>query len=86
MASHLGHPTCAAPGCDVPAVFCDSDHNHEYCQGGETSLLNELPLCRPHNNLKHEDNWTVTFDADTGEVTWTSADGSRVITLPPPDI
>lgn len=86
MASHLGHPHCRGPGCDLPACLCDSDHLDPYCRGGETSLTNAAPMCHPHNLLKHDDNWTVTFNVDTGEVTWTSADGSRVITLPPPDI
>ena len=86
MASYLGHPHCRGPGCDLPAQLCDDDHNDEYWAGGITSVFKSTPLCHPHNDLKHNDRWTVTFNTDTGEVTWTSADGSRVITLPPPDI
>ena len=86
MASYLGHPHCRGPGCDLPAWLCDDDHLHEYCQGGITALVNLAPMCHPHNDLKHNDGWIVTFDTDTGEVTWTSADATRVHTLPPPDI
>ena len=86
IASHLGHPTCSAPGCDLPAVICDMDHNDPYCKGGETSLHKMAPMCHPHNVLKHDDNWTVTVNLDTGEVTWTNADRTKTITLPPPDI
>ena len=66
--------------------MCDSDHNDPHCKGGPTALHNMTPLCRPHNNLKHQDGWSLAFDSDTGEATWTSADGTKVITLPAPDI
>ncbi|MPZ73107.1 MAG: DUF222 domain-containing protein [Nitriliruptorales bacterium] len=86
FASHLGHPHCRGPGCELPACLCDEDHIDPYCDGGLTATSNGAPMCHTHNVLKHDDNWTVTFDVETGEVTWTSADGRRVITLPPPDI
>lgn len=85
-ASFVGQPHCRGPGCELPAVLCDLDHNEEYCQGGITATSNGAPMCHSHNVLKHEDGWHVAFDTDTGEVTWTSRDGQRVITLPPPDI
>lgn len=86
VASHLGHPHCRGPGCELPACLCDEDHLEPYCTGGITATCNCTPMCHPHNVLKHEDGWAVTFDVETGEVTWISADGQRVITLPPPDI
>lgn len=86
MASYLGHPHCRGPGCDLPAWLCDDDHIDPYCQGGITALINLTPLCHPHNDLKHNEGWTVAFNTDTGEVTWTSADHTKIITLPPPDI
>ena len=82
----IGMPTCAAPGCDVPFWQCDIDHRRPWELGGETALFNGQPLCRPHNNLKHQDGWSITFDSETGVVTWTSRDGTRVIDLPPPDL
>lgn len=82
----VGMPTCAAPGCDVPFWQCDIDHRTPWELGGETALFNGQPLCRPHNNLKHQDGWTITFNVDTGVITWTSRDGTRVIDLPPPDL
>ena len=85
-ASHVGHPQCRGPGCNLPACLCDEDHTEEFCKGGITATFNSGPMCHPHNMLKHEDGWQVVFNTETGEVTWTSADGRRVITLPPPDI
>jgi hypothetical protein len=82
----IGMPHCMAPGCDVPFGQCDKDHGTPWSEGGETALFNGKPLCRPHNNLKHQDGWTITFNTDTGVITWTSRDGTRVIDLPPPDI
>ena len=82
----VGMPTCASPGCDVPFWQCDIDHREPWELGGETALFNGQPLCRPHNNLKHQDGWTITFDVETGVITWTSRDGTRVIDLPPPDL
>ena len=86
LASHLGHLHCRAPGCDLPATLCDIDHNKPHSHGGETKLCNCAPMCHPHNDLKHQDGWTVTFNTDTGEVTWTNADSTKIIKLPPPDI
>ena len=86
VASHLSHLHCRGPGCDLPATQCDADHLHPFSQGGQTALINDAPLCHTHNVLKHDDGWTVTFNVENGEVTWTSRDRSRVITLPPPDI
>lgn len=57
-----------------------------YSEGGTTELHNEVPLCHTHNVLKHDSGWRVTFDVRSGIVTWTSKDGRRIITLPPPDL
>ena len=84
-ALQAAHPYRAGPGCDRPFSWCEADHREEWWEGGITALGNTDPLCTPHNNLKHADGWNVAFDFDTGVTTWTSADGSRVIEIPPPD-
>lgn len=85
-AAQVAHQHCQGPGCDRPFAWCEADHLDEFWRGGITALRNNAPLCTPHNNLKHVDGWIVTFDVTTGIVTWTSADGTRRIELPPPDI
>jgi hypothetical protein len=82
----MAFPHCTGPGCDLPAARCDADHNVPYSAGGETALFNTTPMCTPHNNLKQQDGWSVSFDMETGVVTWVSADGTRTIDLPPPDV
>jgi hypothetical protein len=84
-ASQMAHKHCRGPGCDRPFAWCEADHLDEWWNGGVTALSNDAPMCTAHNNLKHSEGWTVTFDTTTGVVTWTSADGTRRIELPPPD-
>lgn len=76
---------CTGPGCDRPFSWCEVDHRDEWWQGGITALINAGPMCPPHNNLKHSDGWIVTFDTSTGVTTWTSADRTRRIDVPPPE-
>lgn len=76
---------CTGPGCDRPFSWCDADHRKEWWEGGITGLINAGPLCEAHNQLKHSDGWVVTFDTATGVTTWTSADGTRRIDVPPPE-
>lgn len=82
-ASQLVHQHCAGPGCDVRFSATQADHRHPWCQGGETALFNDGPLCPTHNQLKHDENWTLSFNTETGVTTWTSADGKRIIHVPP---
>lgn len=49
--------TCAAPGCDVPAQYCEIDHlipfDHADPQaGGRTEPRNLHPLCKHHHDCK----------------------------------
>ncbi|MPZ73542.1 MAG: DUF222 domain-containing protein [Nitriliruptorales bacterium] len=84
-ASQMVHKHCRGPGCDRPFAWCEADHLDEWWSGGSTALSNAAPMCTAHNNLKHTDRWTVTFDVETGVVTWVSRDETRRINLPPPD-
>jgi hypothetical protein len=52
-------PTCAFPGCRMPANECDIDHNRGWVDGGPTVDSNLAPLCRHHHVIKHQ-GWTIT--------------------------
>ena len=67
---------CRFPGCRVPAMRCDIDHNHDHAKGGLTCIDNLTHLCRSHHTLKHpdlhdEDRWSAHLQPD-GTVTWRS--------------
>nr|NLD40776.1 HNH endonuclease [Actinomycetales bacterium] len=40
------------PGCDQPAMYCDTDHLDEWAHGGETALTNLTLLCRRCHRTK----------------------------------
>ncbi len=44
---------CEHPGCDLPAEFCEVDHNLEWADGGATDQDNAKVLCGHHNRWKH---------------------------------
>nr|NLD41523.1 DUF222 domain-containing protein [Actinomycetales bacterium] len=44
--------TCSRPGCDQPAMYCDTDHLDEWAHGGETALTNLTLLCRRCHRAK----------------------------------
>ncbi len=71
--------TCAFPTCNRVALSSDLDHTRPYQPddpaGGRTDRNNLGPLCESHHRLKHETNWTLTRDPDTGLATWSSATG-----------
>jgi len=48
---------CDHPGCDLPAQFCDVDHNIEWADGGRTDQNNARPRCSSHNRFKHRNRW-----------------------------
>jgi hypothetical protein len=53
------HQTCAAPGCDVSALRCDTHHIRYYERGGPTDIDNLQFLCRGtqgHHPHEHETN------------------------------
>jgi hypothetical protein len=62
---------CRAPGCFTPAMRCDIDHNHEWHEGGRTSLGNLSNFCKRHHTLKTETEWTVR-QLEGGDLEWTS--------------
>jgi Domain of unknown function (DUF222)/HNH endonuclease len=52
------NPTCVFPGCRMPAVDCDLDHNQAWSDNGPTSINNLAPLCRHDHVIKHH-GWTI---------------------------
>lgn len=78
--------TCRHPGCDTPARRCDIDHVVPYSRrdpatGGWTVETNLHCLCRYHHDLKTLGLWTPAM-LTHGIVAWTSASGTRAITVP----
>ncbi|HMS24473.1 MAG TPA: DUF222 domain-containing protein [Acidimicrobiia bacterium] len=49
----LTHKTCSAPGCTIPANWCDAHHIEHWAYGGETNLDNLMLLCRRHHTILH---------------------------------
>ena len=48
---------CDHPGCDLPAQWCDIDHNIEWANGGRTDQNNARPRCSTHNRFKSRHRW-----------------------------
>ena len=83
------HDTCTAPGCNVAARVCDTDHARPYSRNGATDIDNLAPLCATDNRTKEPDGWHCHQHPD-GRRTWThKASGLTTTTLPatwtPPD-
>lgn len=75
------NPTCAFPGCRLPAAACDLDHTVAYSDGGPTEVSNLAPLCRHDHRLKHQAGWKLQRTAP-GTYRWTSPLG-HVYTVEP---
>src|SRR5699024_3302003 len=50
---------CQAPGCSVPAVYCDIHHIKDWLAGGLTSERNATTLCPSHHAAVHIGNWRI---------------------------
>jgi len=50
---------CVADGCGRPPDWTDAHHIKHWVDGGETTMLNLVLLCRPHHKLVHEYDWTL---------------------------
>ncbi|MCP3975621.1 MAG: DUF222 domain-containing protein [bacterium] len=49
---------CVWPGCRMPSIDCDLDHNRPHAEGGCRHNHNLAPLCRYHHTIRHNSNWT----------------------------
>lgn len=53
------NPTCAHPGCRMPAVDCDIDHRIPWSERRVTCTGDLAPLCRHHHHrVRHTWGWT----------------------------
>ncbi|QCU78394.1 HNH endonuclease [Citricoccus sp. SGAir0253] len=50
---------CAAPGCTIPAPWCEVHHVHHWEHGGPTSVDNGVLLCSHHHHAVHGGSWAV---------------------------
>lgn len=73
---------CRFPGCRLPAVRCDVDHNHDSALGGKTCRRNLCHLCQRHHSMKQFTPWRVRQLAG-GVMEWTSPLGVVYLDEPP---
>lgn len=76
------NPTCVFPGCRMPSVDCDLDHNQPWARGGPTTVTNLAPLCR-HDHLVKEKGWKIR-QIRPGAYQLTSPLGHTYTTQPQP--
>ncbi|MDN6637521.1 MAG: HNH endonuclease [Yaniella sp.] len=50
---------CQAPGCTVPAAYCDIHHIVAWHTGGYTDETNAITLCSRHHTAVHLGKWTI---------------------------
>lgn len=72
---------CRWPGCAVPAVRCEIDHNRDWARGGRTDVCNLCCFCQRHHTQKQFTRWRVR-QLDGGVMEFTSPTG-RVYTDSP---
>ena len=70
--------TCIFPGCRMPAVDCDIDHQIPHSEGGPTHEDNLAPLCRRDHRIKGA-GWTYR-QLPGGHHQWTSRLGHTYFT------
>lgn len=50
---------CAAPGCSIPAPWCEVHHIQHWEHGGPTSVDNGVLLCSHHHHAVHAGAWEI---------------------------
>jgi Domain of unknown function (DUF222) len=71
--------TCAWPGCDRPAVYCDVHHLRHKEAGGETSVENCVLACQYHHDICiHRRGWQLILHPD-GTTEARSPDGKQIL-------
>lgn len=73
---------CRAPGCMIPAEFCDLDHDVDWYRGGATVDRNLSAKHRRHHNHKTRGWWRTSHDPVTHALTWTLSTGRQITTYP----
>ncbi|NUL49466.1 DUF222 domain-containing protein [Cellulosimicrobium funkei] len=54
---------CAAPGCWIPAPWCEVHHVEHWEHGGPTSVDNGVLLCNHHHHAVHAKAWDIDMDS-----------------------
>jgi hypothetical protein len=72
---------CRFPGCSC-SRFVDAHHIQHWVDGGETSMVNLVLLCRRHHRLVHEEGFGLDWGTD-GAINFSLPDGT--IISPGPD-
>ena len=52
---------CTAPGCSIPAPWCEAHHVQEWIHDGPTSVDNGALLCSHHHHAVHAGAWSITM-------------------------
>jgi len=73
-------PVCVFPGCRVPSLDCDLDHNQPWTARGPTIEENLGPLCRHHHVIRHH-GWTIV-QTEPGSYQLTSPLGHNYTSQP----
>ena len=50
---------CQAPGCTVPAIYCQVHHIVEWLNGGTTDVDNAITVCALHHAAIHNNKWAI---------------------------
>jgi hypothetical protein len=75
-------PVCVFPGCRIPSLDCDLDHNQPWAEDGPTTQDNLAPLCRHHHVIRHH-GWTI-HQLQPGSYQLTSPLGHKYSRRPEP--
>jgi hypothetical protein len=75
------NPTCVFPGCRMPAVQCDFNHEVPWEQAHHTTIGELGPLCRHHHGQHHQHGWKLK-QIRPGVYQWTSPLGHTYIVGP----
>ncbi|XKH52039.1 HNH endonuclease [Citricoccus nitrophenolicus] len=51
---------CTAPGCSIPAPWCEAHHIHHWEDGGTTSVENGALVCSHHHHAVHAGAWEIS--------------------------
>jgi hypothetical protein len=60
---------CQAPGCEIPARWCQVHHVHHWRDGGQTTRTNLVLICHKHHRDAHSGRWVVVLHAP-GKITF----------------
>lgn len=70
------HPTCAWPGCRIPASECQVHHLKSWKNGGMTNPANLVTVCKYHNAINDDDrtgNQHGYLERHKGKIRWRRA-------------